>query len=173
MSTEVVKGGTGAIAQAFANAPILHTAEKADKPAKQTKVNPILAMLGKPTFVVGDGKQYPRQVGWGNSKTLNPAGGTNETAAFVVFKPFAGLDLALEGRIYCERFAEGDKSKRVYSISLPFMKADKRDSVGRNAIEAVKGEVRDLYRTWSKSASAIAAASTSKVQPGSWSEDDS
>lgn len=141
---------TGEIATAMANAPLPDgPKETANKPKKEG--NPILAILGSPQFAVGDGKKYPRQTGWGAQKKAHPDGGTNETVAWVIFKPFKGLDLAQEGRIYCESFVRNGATVRKYSISLPFLKADKRDASGRMAIESLKLHVRDSYRKWLKS----------------------
>jgi hypothetical protein len=164
MGNEVV----GDIARGMPHGPI----ERTDKD-KPRKGNPILAVLGSPSFLAGDGRRYPRTTGFGSSKKPHPDGGTNETAAFVVFKPFAGLDIAVEGRIYCERFAAEGKNKRIYSVSLTALKAERRDAPGRQAIEGVKIAVRDLYRAWITSDAAKSAVSTAKVVAADrWEETD-
>lgn len=132
--------------------------------------NPILAYLGTPQFIAGDGKQYPRQEGWGANKKPHSGGGTNETVAFVVFKPFAGLELSQEGRIYCERFVEGGKNKRRYSISLPFLKADKRDGDGRRAVEDLKGTIKAQYQKWEAEGDHKAETKASKANESQWEE---
>jgi hypothetical protein len=157
---------TGSTAAQMAAAPLARSGER------KASTNPIMGLLGRPTFVQGDGKQYPRTSGWGANKKPHPDGGTNETVAFIVFRPFKGLDLPMEGRIYCERFIEGGKSKRVYSISLPFLKVERRDASGNRAVEQVKLELRDLYRAWLASDEATKDIPASKVSSDKWEESD-
>jgi hypothetical protein len=123
--------------------------------------------------MTGDGKTYPRTTGFGNSRKPHPDGGTNETVAWVVFTPYEGLTVTHEGRIYCEKFAENGKQKRVFSISLPFLKAERRDNAGRQAIENVKVTVRDLYRAWLASNDGKVLASKSAASSiDKWEETD-
>lgn len=133
--------------------------------------NPILATLGRPAFMPGDGRKYDRTTGFGNNKVKNPQGGTNETIAWVVFHPFKGSDLTVEGRIYCERFVEDGKSKRVYSISLPFLKAERRDVASRELIESAKLVIREDYRAWTAKDGSKAKAAK-PTSSGQWSESD-
>ena len=143
-----------------------------NKDTKASKVNPILAVLGTPQFVLGNGKQYPRTEGFGANRKPHPGGGTNETAAFVVFTPFVGLPaVSLEGRIYLERFVENGKNVRRYNVALSCLQTGKRDAMAAQAVEAVKIEVGELYRTWIKSAP---TATTPSVKSGGvdWTETD-
>lgn len=141
-----------------------------EKPAKVKTA--ILALLGEPVFMPGDGKTYPRQTGWGANKKPHPDGGTNETVAFVVFRPFKGLGLALEGRIYCERFTENGKAKRVYSISLPFLKPERRDGDSNRAIEATKLAIRAAYREWQSDPTTKDAIVKQAATSDKWEETD-
>jgi hypothetical protein len=137
----------------MANAPLGGKAsEKTNDAQPKRKGNPILAVLGVPTFVMGDGRTYPRTTGFGPNRKAHPDGGTNETVAFIVWKPFQGCDtITQEGRIYCEKFLQDGQKKRSFSISLPFLKSAPRDAVARQTIEQVKVALRDAYRIWSMS----------------------
>ena len=106
----------------------------------------LIAMLGEPVFRPGNGRKYPRTEGWGTNKKPHPDGGTNETAAYVIFKPFKGLDVELEGRIYLERFTKDGKAHKRYNISLPFLTVGRSDASGSQAVEACKGTIRERYR---------------------------
>ncbi len=134
---------------------------------KGSKRKSLLSFLGQPTFIMGDGKRYPRQTGWGQNKKANPDGGTNETIGWVVFKP-TGLDgISFEGRVYLERFQKVDgvdlpKERRIYSVSLPFVTREKRNAAATEAYESACDKVLDSYLEWAKSAPAI-AASTAKT----------
>jgi hypothetical protein len=148
---------------------------KQDKMPADKPKNAILALLGNPTFEAGDGRTYPRTTGWGANKKPHPDGGTNETIAFAIWRPFKGLQRELSGRIYCERYTENGKPKRTYSVSLPFLgKAVRGDSSGNDAVEQVKIYVRDLYRQWASSDAAKASQLTNKrmVRADTWTEDE-
>lgn len=164
----------GDIARAAAAAPMPEKDRK-DKKAK----NAILAVLGTPSFVMGTGKQYPRETGWGKKKTPHPDGGTNETVAFVVFRPYGADGPTQEGAIYAETFQKENgvdlpKPKRRYSISLPFLKAGRTDAKARDLIEATKLEVRTAYRAWVSNPENLKAAAERKAKadnPTEWVEE--
>jgi hypothetical protein len=162
---------TGDIARAAAAAPL---SPKQDAPKTTGKGNPLLAVLGAPTFLAGDGRTYPRTSGWGANKKPHPDGGTNETVAFVIFKPFKGLETGLEGRIYCERYMENGKQMRSYSVSIPFFKPQRGDAAGRDAAEALKVHIRDAYRSWQGTDAAKESAAKAKrtVSADKWVESD-
>ena len=159
----------GDLARAAAAAPMDRKQEK----GKQAEpVNPLLAVLGAPSFVDGDGREYPRTVGFGSNKKPHPDGGTNCTAAWVIFKPFKGLDTTMEARIYRETYPGSDgKTQRSFSVSIPFVKVDRKDGRGREAVEALKLHVRDSYRAWRKE-HAPTAATKAKVSSTGWIETD-
>lgn len=137
-------------------------------------IAPLLAVLGHPSYVMGDGKEYPRTTGFGRDRKPHPDGGTNATVAFITFMPYKGLGITHEGRIYCERFVENGRNKRVYSISLPFLKAERRDAVSRDAIEAFKIHLRDRYRSWQtdQEKAGIKPTARKAARADTWSEDD-
>ena len=134
--------------------------------------NPILATLGRPTFLPGDGRTYARTTGFGSNKTPHPQGGTNETIAWVIFKPFKGSDLTLEGRVYLQRFVVDGKKKRVYDVALSFLKAERRDVASRQLLNAAKDEVRDLCRAWLASGNAKKETAIKADTAGQWTEED-
>ena len=148
-------------------------AQRQRKDTKPGKVNPILAVLGSPKFVLGNGKQYPRTEGFGANRKPHPGGGTNETAAFVVFTPFVGLPaVSLEGRIYLERFVENGKNVRRYNVALSFIQTGRRYATAAAAVEAVKIEVRELYRAWLKVPANATSAPVVKSGGVDWTEVD-
>ena len=155
----------GSMATQMATAPIVqHSSGK----------HPLLTMLGEPIFIPGNGKQYPRQTGWGAQKTAHPEGGTNETAASVAFKPFKGSEITMEGTIYLERFTKEGKARKRYNISLPFLKTSKGDAAGTVLVESFKGVLRDRYREFQADPDRKAEAEkASKVNgAGQWEETD-
>jgi hypothetical protein len=160
----------GDIARAAAAAPL--TERKAEPVKAKGK---FFGWLGAALFALGDGKQYPRSTGFGSNRKPHPDGGTNETIAWITFRPAPGLELELQGRVYCERFMDAGKAKRVFSISLPFLKAERKDSKSRDAIETLKADLRDQYRGWLKSAdhTDAVASKPATTSAGVWSEDDS
>lgn len=157
---------TGNTATQMAATPLTPRAERKESS------NAIMRLLGRPTFVPGDGKTYPRTTGWGANKKPHPDGGTNETVAFVVFRPIKGLTLPFAGRIYCERFIENGKNKRVYSVSFPFIntKFERLSADSNAAVEGMKSEVRDLYRAWLSSDEV--KSQPAKVTSDKWEESD-
>src|SRR5258706_352537 len=158
----------GTTAAQMAAAPL------AARQERKASTNAIMRLLGAPSFIQGDGKKYKRQTGWGANKKDHPDGGTNETAAFVVFRPIKGLTLPFVGRIYCERFVENGKNKRVYSISFPFINAkfERLNADSNAAVENMKAEVRDAYREWLKTDGASTAPAVTKASDDKWEESD-
>jgi hypothetical protein len=161
---------TTSIGAAMANIIPMSKGTDKGKDASKGKGNPF-GILGSPIFVQGDGKQYARQSGWGKDKGPHPDGGTNETAVFILFRPFTGTMLELQGRVYLERYQQNGKNVRKYSVSLPFLKAEKRDGEGRAAIERLKISLRDAYREWIKTAPTQAPVAVQTDSP-EWVETD-
>ena len=164
----------GDLARGMAAGPVVKADVEQKEAPKVIKGNPLLKILGSPTFVAGDGKRYERTTGFGSSRKPHPDGGTNETVAYIIFKPFDGLDITAEGRIYCERFVAKDgKNKRVYSITLPMLKVERKDAKGKAAVENLKITLRNLYRE-SALAKAVAtgAAADKPIASDRWEESD-
>jgi len=130
--------------------------------------NPILSKIGIPKFLAGDGRQYPRQTGWGQNKTKHPDGGTNETIAFLVFTPFETSNVTLEGRIYCQRYTEAGKEIEDYSVSLPFLKADRKDTASRDMIGQVQNTIRGLFEKWQMLPEAHVNPAKTAERAGRW-----
>src|ERR1700677_2953313 len=133
----------GDIAKQMAALPIVESKEP--KAPKEPKGNPLLKVLGSPQFVAGDGKKYPRTTGFGSSRKPHPDGGTNETLAYIIFKPFESNDVTMEGRIYAERYVENGKRITSYSITLPMLKVERRDAKGKMQVDGLKSTLRKLF----------------------------
>ena len=163
----------GDLARTMAAGPIVKAEVESEKAPKVSKGNPLLKVLGSPTFVAGDGKQYERTTGFGSSRKPHPDGGTNETVAYIIFRPFDGLEMTMEGRIYCERFVTKEgKGKRLYSITLPMLKVERKDAKGKAAIENLKITLRNLYQT-SDLAKAVSKGTVERpVASDRWEESD-
>lgn len=151
----------GDIARQAAAAPVV----------PKSKLSPImtrlLSVLGEPKIVRGDGKTYPRQIGFGANKKTHPDGGTNETALFVVFSPFKGLDLPLEARVYCEKWNDPaiNKTRVKYSISVPFLKpGSKRDADANGAVAEMKAYIKGLVQAAQRDGSIAAIKATAVTE---------
>ena len=159
---------TGDIARQMAASPIHVEPTKPEAPVERApqrivgKANPFAAVLGPASFMNGDGRQFDRTSGWGNNKVPHKDGGTQETAAWVVFKPFKGVETGLEGRIYKETYMENGVEVHDYSVTIPFIKVAKGDAAGTMHLQALKDAVWEQYTEWRKTNKSATSARVSK-----------
>ena len=181
---------TGNLAREMAAAPLhgVHVIDgkitlDTDKVAPKA-LGGILDVLGKPTFTLSGNVLKDRQQGWGKDKIAHKDGGLAGTYAYILFSPFQHCGgLALQGSIWCEQFdnvngvktvgKDGkEKPRRTFSVSLPFLKAERRDGQGAEAIKAAKAVVEQMARSWRASIKADPrAALAAVVSDDKWSEE--
>ena len=163
----------GDVARQMAAGPIVPQEPRPENKApKGGKQNPFSAVLGAPSFVAGDGREYDAQTGFGNNRKPHPLGGKTSTIAWIAFKPFKGLDTPVEGRIYRHRYNDANgKEQRDYTVTLSFLKIGRGDAKGREALDSLKDELMSAYVEWRKTSDIKPTVATSKRTAGSWHEE--